>query len=353
MLHCDLRIDPLTRLPNLCGLLEIEHQGAMGRCGQVLAAMICPAVKGDRCLPENADACVEGLALLLRTMANDERVCAIAAPYAPSAFRIGNEQFVLVLPNCNQGLITQLADNLRMRYHDHLPQSDALFTEVSTASCEYQQKGGSKFCILKATYRALALCGSNTVNPTELPAWAELLIDQMAVRTCSILALIRTTRTLALTDEISGLCNHRAAQLYLEEMMQEYKANGTPCSVLLADGDNLRHYNEWGYQHGNRMIRDLAEILIRATRSTDYVTRWLSGDEFLIILPGADYTVAKRIAERLRHTVQTETSNWALPITVSIGVASCPDDGKTAAELIACVQERNLIAKKTGKNQVV
>lgn len=353
MLHCDLRIDPLTRLPNLFGLLEQEHQGSMGRCGRVLAASICSSMTDDQCVSEHTDACIKGMAVLLRSLVNDEHVCAVAAPYSPCAFRIGNEEFVMVVPNCNQRLITQLACNLRTHYHDHLPQTGALFTEVITADCEYQHRSESNFCILKAAYRALALCGANTAIPAELPAWADLLIDQMAVRTCSTLALLRTTRTLALTDEISGLCNHRAAQLYLEEMIQEYKMSGTPCSLLLADGDNLRHYNEWGYQHGNQMIRDLADILIRATRTTDYVTRWLSGDEFLIILPGASFTVAKRIAERLRATVQAETLNWTLPITVSIGVASCPDDGTTAAELIACVQERNLLAKRAGKNQVV
>jgi diguanylate cyclase (GGDEF)-like protein len=353
MLNYELGVDPLTRLPNLFGLLEKEHNGIMGRCGRVLAMSIYPSMAEDQRASEHVDACIEGLAALLRNLINDDYVCATAAPYPPCAFRIGNEEFVVVIPNCNQSFITQLAGNVRTRYHDHLPPSGALFTEVVTADCEYQYHNNSKFSILKAAYRALALCGCHTEVSGELPTWGDLLIDQMAARTCSTLALLRTTRTLALTDEISGLCNHRAAQIYLEDMIHEYNIKGTPCSVLLADGDNLRHYNEWGYQHGNQMIRNLADVLTRATRSTDYVARWLSGDEFLILLPGANYTMARRIAERLRETVQIATRNWSLPVTVSIGVASCPADGATATELIACVQERNLTAKRAGKNQVV
>jgi diguanylate cyclase (GGDEF)-like protein len=117
------------------------------------------------------------------------------------------------------------------------------------------------------------------------------------------------------------------------------------------DGDNLKAYNEYGYQRGNEMIRDLGELLTAVVRPVDRVARWLSGDEYLVLLPGADLTIARNVGERLRAAVENGTRRW-LPVTVSVGAASCPRDATTAAELLATVEERGLASKRAGKNKV-
>ena len=83
------------------------------------------------------------------------------------------------------------------------------------------------------------------------------------------------------------------------------------------------------------------------------MARWFSGDEFLIVLPGADRQKALHVGERLRLLVEKTTKDWLFPITISVGVASFPEDGKTLEALLRKAEEANALAKKCGKNQVV
>ena len=101
------------------------------------------------------------------------------------------------------------------------------------------------------------------------------------------------------------------------------------------------------------MIHELGLILAGSLRQGDRLTRWLSGDEFMALIPGADRKLALQVAERIRLAVEAATRNWPIPITVSIGVAVCPEDAVTAPELLEKAENAITAAKKTGKNQVV
>src|SRR5690606_19598442 len=100
------------------------------------------------------------------------------------------------------------------------------------------------------------------------------------------------------------------------------------------------------------MIRKLGEILASQLRRGDFLARWFSGDEFLVVLPGADRFEAFRIGERLRVLVEETTKDWLFPITISVGMASFPEDGNTLEALLQKAEEANALAKKAGKNQV-
>jgi len=100
------------------------------------------------------------------------------------------------------------------------------------------------------------------------------------------------------------------------------------------------------------MIRDLGQLLGERLREGDILTRWLSGDEYLIILKGAGRNDARMIADRLRRHVARLTGDWPIPITVSIGVASAPEDGYTVERLIQTVEQRAAEAKRAGKDCV-
>ncbi|MBA2132020.1 GGDEF domain-containing protein [Capillibacterium thermochitinicola] len=164
--------------------------------------------------------------------------------------------------------------------------------------------------------------------------------------------LLDQAQNLALCDDVSGLPNHRAAQTVLGEKLNKSLKEQAPFSILFVDGDNLRQYNDVSYQKGNCMIRKLGEILASQLRRGDFLARWFSGDEFLIVLPGADRRKAVRVGERLRLLVEETTRDWLFPITISVGVASFPEDGKNLEELLRKAEEANALAKKSGKNQV-
>lgn len=72
------------------------------------------------------------------------------------------------------------------------------------------------------------------------------------------------------------------------------------------------------------MIEGLSKIISSSIRENDKVFRWLSGDEFLVILGDTELEEALNIAERVRYSVEQNTKDWKYPITISVGVANCP-----------------------------
>jgi len=88
-------------------------------------------------------------------------------------------------------------------------------------------------------------------------------------------------------------------------------------------------------------------------RPSDFVARWRAGDEFFVLLPDTSVRQAVAIGERLCKAVQEVSREWLFPITISAGVASYPEHGKTASGLLHQAEIALDRAKKMGKNQVV
>ena len=344
----ELSNDSFTGLPNLFGLVESATTGAFTISGTIVAADIAYLEQVNQNYGRRAgDGCVRALARLLR----DETLRSVGS--RPAAFRIGGDEFVLVLPGYTQEEAQLIAYNLGASFRKKAIADGILGVNLHTAVVTYEEKGLTAATLVKAAYLALADCRYTAEIPAKLPKWVEGLIDNMAERIYETLGLLRETYSLALSDEISGLPNHRAAELYLEEMFTEYRQSNFPFAILFIDGDNLRQYNDLGYEQGNRMIHELGLILAGSLRQGDRLTRWLSGDEFMALIPGADRKLALQVAERIRLAVEAATRNWPTPITVSIGVAVCPEDAVTAPELLEKAENAITAAKKTGKNQVV
>ena len=149
------------------------------------------------------------------------------------------------------------------------------------------------------------------------------------------------------TDSLTQLWNHGYFQYSLEEMLSTAKAGERPLSLLLIDIDNFKQYNDqYGHQKGDEILRSISYILREQSRKMDLVCRY-GGEEFAIILPDTNRQDAGHIAERLRDAV--EKAN--LP-TLSIGVASYPEDAKDKQELIELADGALYKAKRLGKNQV-
>jgi diguanylate cyclase (GGDEF)-like protein len=158
--------------------------------------------------------------------------------------------------------------------------------------------------------------------------------------------------SLAFVDDISGLPNRRAGKIHLSELLEGYKADKNGFSLLFIDGDDLKRYNKVSYETGNDMIRKLSGIIADTLRNEDKIFRWLSGDEFLIILKETNDAKAMRISERIRQAVQEQTKDWIYPVTISIGISSYPKDGGCITELIDKAEKANGFAKDAGKNKV-
>jgi diguanylate cyclase (GGDEF)-like protein len=116
----------------------------------------------------------------------------------------------------------------------------------------------------------------------------------------------------------------KAAQIDMEKTIQNSTASLTPYSIMIIDGDNIRAYNRINDAAVDEMIRDLCAVLKESVRPSDFVARWRTGDEFMILLPDTPGKGAGILGERIRLAVREASRIWRFPVTVSIGIASYP-----------------------------
>jgi diguanylate cyclase (GGDEF)-like protein len=141
--------------------------------------------------------------------------------------------------------------------------------------------------------------------------------------------------------------------LNMEQTLNSSTANQRSFSILMIDGDNIRAYNSVNYAAGDEMIRDMSAVIKEYVRPNDFVARWRTGDEFMVILPDTPADIAQKVGERIRLAVKEASKTWRFPITISIGIASFPTHGENIADLIDKAEAANKRAKDQGKDQVV
>lgn len=183
----------------------------------------------------------------------------------------------------------------------------------------------------------------------ELYKTVRILVDQLVW----LASKLADMNHLAYTDHLSGLPNSRAAANELDMAMRNSRCTGEPLSILLIDGDDLRLHNNISYSRGDEMIRSLGRILERYLRSGDFLARWRMGDEFLLIMPSTTVEQAMKVGHRVRGIVERESLKWRMPVTISGGVATFPDNGDTQSELLSSAEEANHRAKSMGKNRIL
>jgi diguanylate cyclase (GGDEF)-like protein len=167
--------------------------------------------------------------------------------------------------------------------------------------------------------------------------------------------LHRIVRQQALIDGLTGLANRRNAERSLETEASRAERFGGPLSVVLVDLDDFKEVNDrHGHLAGDDVLRELAIVLSETVRSVDVAARW-GGEEFALILPGADAAGGAQLAERARAALADRTilTQEGVPIrvTASFGVASSPEHGD-GDDLLRAADSALYEAKKRGKNRV-
>jgi len=177
-------------------------------------------------------------------------------------------------------------------------------------------------------------------------------IRLMADRIETLGGTLQYTFRLAYTDPVSQSPNMIAIQRKLDFALTEAMLAQTPLCLCLIDGDELKKYNNHGYQAGDDVIRKLSMTLGSVLRPDDFLGRWRMGDEFIVILPSTMLEQAVTIAERLRSAVDLASREWLYPTSVSIGVAYYPKHGNSANELLEAAELALKESKSKGKNRV-
>jgi diguanylate cyclase (GGDEF)-like protein len=164
----------------------------------------------------------------------------------------------------------------------------------------------------------------------------------------------RELESQANTDPLTGLFNLRYLQREMAHLLELHKRYAHSFGVLLMDIDGLKRVNDaHGHQAGDRVLMQVAMSLQRSVRNVDTVAR-LGGDEFCVLAPEQDAEHAVTLAERLASAAQDEVvTPDEPPITLSIGVAACPQHGDDPEALIDVADRAMYRAKAAGERVAV
>lgn len=153
----------------------------------------------------------------------------------------------------------------------------------------------------------------------------------------------------ATTDYLTGLPNARSLFVHLAQEIARCRRTKTPLAVMVCDIDGFKQINDsFGHLEGDKLLREFSGRLKEVCRGYDYVAR-MGGDEFVITAPGLERQAAQEKAERLnqaaieagRHICGRDL------ISLSVGMAFCPDDGHDVERLLAEADRRMYSIKQT------
>ncbi len=163
---------------------------------------------------------------------------------------------------------------------------------------------------------------------------------------------------LATTDGLTGLFNHRHFKGLLETEVNRSRRLDFPTSLLMLDVDHFKIYNDThGHPAGDVVLRGVAELLRSRLRGTDVPCRY-GGEEFAVILLDTGKQMAMAVAEEIRSRIEAtpfdgQESQPGGVLSISVGVASFPDDAEDHAALLRAADEALYAAKRSGRNRVI
>jgi diguanylate cyclase (GGDEF)-like protein/PAS domain S-box-containing protein len=181
-------------------------------------------------------------------------------------------------------------------------------------------------------------------------------VEQVAV-SIATLKLQQALRQQSTKDALTGLYNRRFLEESLERELRRAARGGLPVGVVMFDLDHFKTFNDtFGHETGDAVLREMGACLSKNARAEDIPCRF-GGEEFLLILPGADVEGARNRAERLRSQARglavKHQGQSVGTITVSVGVAAFPDHGSSVQELTAAADAALYQAKREGRDRVI
>jgi diguanylate cyclase (GGDEF)-like protein len=163
---------------------------------------------------------------------------------------------------------------------------------------------------------------------------------------------------LAVTDGLTGLYNHRHFHERLTLEVERSLRNGLPLSLLMIDVDHFKNYNDHhGHPAGDEVLRQLSHLMTDGRRANDFCARY-GGEEFAIVLVDTPKLTAAKLAERLRERVAGHNFDYSDTqpggsLSISVGVATFPDDAGDSESLVRAADSALYAAKHAGRNCAV
>ena len=198
--------------------------------------------------------------------------------------------------------------------------------------------------------RRQAALSSGAFDYFQLPAELSLLLGRIS-QLVELSHEIERLRSEADRDYLTGLVNRRRFRTALGQEVERWRRYHVACALLLVDIDFMKRINDThGHSAGDVVIRHVAGVLTEHSRDNDTAAR-LGGEEFALLLAGADEAKAVAAAERVRQSVSALPLEGIGTVTVSLGVASCPAHATSERTLYAATDAALYRAKREGRDR--
>lgn len=222
--------------------------------------------------------------------------------------------------------------------------------------------GYASLVAIRFTYALIspALTTSFVQDPFQIGMFVISMVYGYALTMALVLVLFREKQVeladLAELDPLTGLFNRLSLEHIAEREMQRAGDQRLPLSLLLIDLDHFKEINDrFGHQAGDRVLCRAVASIKDVIRDSDFAFRY-GGEEFMVLLPGADSVQAEQVAERLREEMSQcdiRLGDQPVPLRASVGVLECFPDRMSWDDCVGRADAALYEAKRGGRNRVV
>jgi diguanylate cyclase (GGDEF)-like protein len=227
---------------------------------------------------------------------------------------------------------------------------------VVTLSARFSSRGvalGVAIAVALTVAVAFSTHASEVLDNPPLVMAPVALIVAIAALSMALMKSDLHHRNASIIDPLTGLLNRKALGHRVAELTEQSRLSGEPVGMIVADIDHFKQHNDTlGHAAGDGVLKDVAYSFHKQLRAFDLAYR-IGGEEFLVLLPGADTAECARIAEDLRRAVAANTMGDGSSLTISFGVsASARGAGFDYDRVFAAADEALYEAKSDGRNKV-
>ncbi len=227
---------------------------------------------------------------------------------------------------------------------------------IVTLSARFSTRGlvlGAAIALGLLVAIALATDASGVSHNPPLLVGPAALIIAIAMLSTALMHSDLEHRSDAVIDQLTGMLNRHALDWRTSELCQQSEVSGEPIGMIVADLDHFKMINDSsGHTVGDAVLIDVAYLMRKQLRAFDLAYR-LGGEEFLVLLPGADIDQAAAMAEQLRHHIAGQTVGDGQHVTMSFGVAASAHQTRFDYDTVFAQADYALYeAKRDGRDRV-